>query len=219
MRLTHQFINGDSRELANYVGGPETFYGIGSTRILAPTNNLTGAPDTSIGGFTPMPLQYISNIDDKGQYTIQDRTQKGDTIPKTFSFKDQDFRKFKNEILNARLASSNYSKEPGGLNLETRIKLGNPGAPGRRVNYNKDQDPARQDLINKLSLFYSNTPPPKDGSLIKDLNSDGIVNAPSVRDIIKFRIEAIDNDRADYSVWMVFRAFLKIGRASCRERV
>ena len=207
LRLTHQFINGDSRELANYIGGPETFYGIGRTRILAPTNNLTGTPDTSISGFTPMPLQYISNIDEQGRYIVQDRTQSGNSIPQIFYLRDQDFRQFKNEILNAGLASSNYSKGPGGLNIESRIQLGNPGAPGRRVNYNKDQDPARQDLINKLSLFYSNTPPGKPSS-IQDLNSAEIVDSAAVRDIIKFRIEAIDNDRADYSVWMVFRAFL-----------
>lgn len=72
-------------------------------------------------------------------------------------------------------------------NIENRLGLG--GANGQ------------QDQINLTPLYLSNTPP---GTtvLIKG-------KSYNVRDLIKFRIEAVDNNAPNQSVWMIFRAYLK----------
>ena len=59
----------------------------------------------------------------------------------------------------------------------------------------------QQDQINLTPLYISNAPP---GTTV-------VINGEqrNVRDLIKFRIEAVDNDAPNQSVWMIFRAYLK----------
>ena len=52
------------------------------------------------------------------------------------------------------------------------------------------------------SLYYSADPNPEKGK--KDINGNPINN----RDLISFRIKAIDNDKPSHGVYMIFRAFL-----------
>lgn len=72
-------------------------------------------------------------------------------------------------------------------NIENRIGYNNLGSG--------------QDEINLTPLYINNAPP---GTAIS-------VNDRfyTVRDLIKFRIEAIDGDNPNSSTWMIFRAFLK----------
>jgi hypothetical protein len=87
---------------------------------------------------------------------------------------------------------------PNGLNLssfniDTRL-----GLSGART----DRDITNQDDLNYTPLYLSDTPP----------NTKVTINGRSynVRDLIKFRIEAIDNDNpTGPSVWMIFRSYLK----------
>ncbi len=59
----------------------------------------------------------------------------------------------------------------------------------------------RQDEINLTPLFYSSTKPG-----INDVYVNG--KPHKVRDLIKFRIGAIDTDHPDNTTWMIFRAYL-----------
>jgi hypothetical protein len=72
-------------------------------------------------------------------------------------------------------------------NVESRLGLG--GANGK------------QDQINLTPLYLSNVPPGTN-ILIKG-------KSYNVRDLIKFRIEAVNNDAPNQSTWMIFRAYLK----------
>jgi hypothetical protein len=59
----------------------------------------------------------------------------------------------------------------------------------------------RKDAINLTPLFYGNTVDNNSNILIKGKRYN-------IRDLIKFRIEAIDNDNANNSVFMVFRSYI-----------
>ena len=61
-----------------------------------------------------------------------------------------------------------------------------------------------EDRINALSLYYGEGPIGLDSV---DMNKIP-VNAERVRDLIKFRIKALDNDNKNMGTFMVFRAFL-----------
>lgn len=59
----------------------------------------------------------------------------------------------------------------------------------------------RQDQINLTPVYLSSAPP---GTNIT-IGGETL----TVRDLIKFRIEAVDGDKPDLSAWMIFRAYLK----------
>jgi hypothetical protein len=85
-------------------------------------------------------------------------------------------------------AKAKYKNLPlNEFNIENRIRVGGAGAA---------------DEVNKIPLFESSLPP---GDY--QLNVNGRTYYP--RDLIKFRIEAVNGSGADSSVWMVFRALLK----------
>ena len=85
-------------------------------------------------------------------------------------------------------SEDNYNKQRSDnktYHREERVNLGNPGG-------NPTIGTTTVDLINALDLFKSN----------------GDFNSNDVRDLIRFRIEAVDSDKPDESDSMVFRAFL-----------
>ena len=61
-----------------------------------------------------------------------------------------------------------------------------------------------KDEVNLTPLYYASDAP--GSSYIK---IPGNAKATRVRDLIKFRIEAVDNDSPNNSVWMIFRSYLK----------
>jgi hypothetical protein len=73
------------------------------------------------------------------------------------------------------------------FNIGTRIKTGGAGS---------------RDEVNYIPLFESSVPPGAYQLLV-----NGKTYYP--RDLIKFRIEAVNNDNPSESTWMVFRALLK----------
>jgi hypothetical protein len=125
-----------------------------------------------------------ANNDEVGPGTIN--PQGTLTAPITFAFKG--FSQYKPTV-------GQYAKTGlplGGINpfnIEDRLGLSSTKVSGKK------------DQINLTPLFQSEDPP---GTNIK------ISNGPSfnVRDLIKFRIEAVDGNTPSYSTWMVFRAYL-----------
>ena len=85
-------------------------------------------------------------------------------------------------------ATSKYKNLPlDKFNIGTRINVGGAGA---------------RDEVNYIPLYESSTPPGDYQLLI-----GGKTYFP--RDLVKFRIEAVNNDSPTLSTWMVFRALLK----------
>ena len=127
-----------------------------------------------------------------------------------FNLKTQDFRELKNIIKKNQLGdidkyytlpTSNYPK----YNIERRIGVAKVRTPAQRVNYTGSADTA--DRLNAISLYYNNSPIDSNGKTLLDIN-DKDVNAEAIRDIIKFRIKILDNDKLGYGVYIVFRAYI-----------
>jgi hypothetical protein len=91
---------------------------------------------------------------------------------------------------------SRLTKKPLNLitnNIESRLGLS--GASGH------DPTNSKSDGVTSTSLYYSDTTNGNYATI------DG--QKTRIRDLIKFRMEAVDNDHPDQSVWMLFRAYLK----------
>jgi hypothetical protein len=199
VRYTANLLDSGQTTIDSYKGGPGSVYGIGNTTIYRSVDTIgnNSPTQTPINNFTPLKISDLAKIGRDGIFI----NSAGNDNQTTFDVTKQDFRELKNTLYRAGLPQSDYTTQ----NLSTRIGRGNPGRSGLdRSDYSVSL-PGTQDTINQLSLFYSSMPPGTDSNIF-DLNSGKVVNAPQVRDIIKFRIEAIDNDNPAFSVWMVFRA-------------
>ena len=82
------------------------------------------------------------------------------------------------------------------------VSFKSPGAGWFGISREVRVESGRRDGINLTPLFTTNK-----GSEGNDrINIGG--NSYDIRDLIKFRIEAIDTDNPDQKTWMIFRAFL-----------
>ena len=125
---------------------------------------------------------YSALILNKGDGTARDLTDPN-------SLNISDFRKTKVNKLGQKLQSSDYQTQ----NLATRIKTGTPGNLRLgHLPYNVSLDEGL-DKINALDIF----------------SHEGEVKDERAKDLIKFRIEAIDTDNPSRSDVIIFRAFLE----------
>lgn len=141
----------------------------------------------------------------------------------SFDFSTEDFREYKNILSDngkkggSRLASTDYKS----LNLVKRIGIVQTRPENDRYDYTStgSLNGEYADRINMLSLFKSSNALDQEslnkgngGNGIVDINGRRVLGASSdnsnLRDIIKFRIKAIDNDKYTQGVFMVFRAYL-----------
>lgn len=194
-----KFFAKPGEELYSYNGGPGSTYGIGQTKIQKydPTPAFEDLGVKSHFGFEdPIPLFSVSNIinnrplenvlgipkDDLNNLAKRD---------KNFDTTRDQHTKFDSHILNGTSRVKNYLKTLGKtgatdyskLRREERVNLGNPGSsPGDTT----------IDLINALDVFSSD----------QDFSPD------KIKDLIRFRIEAVNPENPTQSNVMVFRAFL-----------
>ena len=215
--LTYKMF-GDDRTLFSYKMGPDSVYGIGQTSINSFTDTLSdshNAPDFS--SFIPLKPSDLAKIGRDGVLLQSSPDPNNPNTPVltsnafvdnngqvSYDLTTMDFRQIKNALYNVNLPYTDYTS----LNLDNRIGRGNPGTPGLDRSVPSNVLPGTQDRINQLSLFYAKDPP-QANSTITDLNSGLPVTQASIRDMIRFRIESIDNDNPMYSIWMVFRAFIQ----------
>ncbi len=179
--------------------------------------SLSFTSDTSIGEkgkATLIPNSVIRAIGEKYIVTYGSGSNSG-----YFDFKEQDFRQFKNILSNngikggTILASSDYQT----LNLRKRIGIVKTRENNDRWNYASDISGSYSDRVNMLSLFRATNDLSTDtvSKKVFDINGNPVISAndtigdSNLRDMIKFRIKAIDNDNPQYGVYMVFRAYLK----------
>lgn len=150
-----------------------------------------------------LPFTYLNDLEqlnvnktyvDKFGFS-RDDIKKPKTPIKTHEF-------FKDHILNGTSRVKNYLATTGRIfednyfktrkdgksyHREERVNLGNPGGNPNNIN-----STSTIDLINALDVF----------------KADGDLNSNAVRDLIRFRIEAVDPSTPTKTDVMVFRAFL-----------
>ena len=240
-------------DLIKYSGGPQSFFGIGSTTIKRKYNSISSAylRDSSMSeikinqGFIYFPHNELFKISGDSitgfKYdsfnnpgTIDLVSQNGEVfqanVPSAttqYDLRKVDFRQVKNSLRSNLLSKPNLSKPNNETdkyytlassdytkyNLETRVGIPRARKPQDKISYNSEPNGyTSHDRINAISLYYSNVSHNEDGKL-KDVN-DVPVTAAEIRDIVKFRIKVLDNDKplkADsthYGVYIIFRAYI-----------
>jgi hypothetical protein len=155
------------------------------------------------GGFKPSELGSANNTNVYNQEQIISASAASVSygVPKLVDFRKTLITKLtgvvkdnETEVSSVISKAPNYSTE----NIEERVKLGNPGRSNKNIiSYTKgaitdgDTKAVALDKVNAKPLYRS------------ILSSDEDTN-----DLVKFRIEAIDNDDPAFSVFIHFRAFI-----------
>jgi hypothetical protein len=151
-------------------------------------------------GFAPSPLASANNTNVYNQEQIvsasSDSVSYG--VPKLVDFRKTLITRLTGVVKDNRTeVSSVISKAPdySTENIEQRVKLGNPGRSNKNIiSYTKgavtDGKVEALDKINAYPLYRS-----------IDVYND-------TNDLVKFRIEAIDNNDPAFSVFIHFRAFI-----------
>lgn len=204
--------------LMTYKGGPNSAYGIGDTVIRRAdrVDSFTSFDNTEekrtkmLKSFIPISMQKIFQITEEG--TIETATtmvlsdgSNGLELD-TFDFTKQDYRIYKNSIKQSdqRRLPTVDSKN----NIETRI-----GTARSRTSAEYQHDYTvpvigSSDKISALGLYYSDVANQGTAYTSTSEYDSETINDDKVRDLVKFRIKALDNDHPGSGVYMVFRAFL-----------
>ena len=201
-----------------YKGGSDSFLGIGDTKINKVRDY--GRLDSMIlksdaqSGFVYMPTAYLAQMPGKMSNGVVMPYLNDNYTSGTYKFGEfQDFRAIKNDInkkTNAGgvvLQSSDFDKK----NIQRRIGVSRALKDTERKALNGSYTDATiladsVDGVNMVSLYYSDSPS-KEHEFLYDIN-DKRIGASDIRDLIKFRIKALDNDAVSGGVYMVFRAYL-----------
>lgn len=176
------------RELYSYTGGPGSYLGLGKTVInkyystFAASNISDPNTKIALNGFVPIPHSKLIDM----------------TPEEVKGFRNQDFRAYKasidsdykKKLQDRKIRISDYSK----YDTSKRIGVINPNPSNGTTN--------PHDTINMVSLYYAGAASEK----TKDINGED-VSPQVIRDLVKFRIKAIDNDKPGFGVYMIFRAF------------
>lgn len=177
----------DNVNILRYGGGPGSILGIGPTNIkFADQRTATLLKTKNTDNYT---LLNVSQI----RLLSEDNSSRGN---KSYTPSVIDFR---NELRKGLVDNSStiLSKSPSyylgdNLTIENRVFLGNPGTAAKNIySYTSGSGLGPLDKITAKPLYLS--------SLVDD---------KEVNDLVKFRIEAINNNNPGESVFIHFRAFL-----------
>ena len=235
--LTKELSKDENRYIDKYVGGPGSFFGIGDTTIRRYSTLLNTQNTDEVSGFVSVPVANLNSIAPTmfssgvptTRYIVVDPTKNKDAEGENYNRppagpadegtnnyrlnSTQDFRSYKNALnkksspKGVMLPESNYERD----NIESRIGVARVRTPQQRVNYTSSADTA--DRLNAISLYYNNGPIPINKQVLQDVNGT-FIDAPAIRDIIKFRIKILDNNKRpngndpSFGVYIVFRAYI-----------
>jgi len=205
-QLTDFKLNSISRfstEILRYTGGPGSTLGIGSTAIdfassgkfrTGINNPLYTENRNQFYGILPGGADKVIVADPalalEAQLTYQNKTVTGLV----------DFRaRLRDGIENSNILSKSPSYSNGdNQTIETRVFLGDPGRRDKNIiSYTKGA------IINGANKSVA-----LDKVNAKPLYRSEYVANEDVNDLVKFRIEAIDNDAPNFGVFMHFRALI-----------
>ena len=189
-------IASDPDYILSYVGGPNSILGVGRTRIKFASNRVTlsnGAEYYNIttSTFSTLPLYLIQNAGDN----INVNRGQASYIPKIQDFRTQ----LRSTGERSSIISDTFSyNDANNQTIEGRVHLGNPGRRGNIADY----------VGGKRDIITNNLLGATDKITAKQLYSSRLVDPVETNDLVKFRIEAINNDDPGNSVFIHFRAFL-----------
>lgn len=195
-------------------------YGRGVEWINRYGNVLSNSP-ADISGFKAVPIQNIATAEfTYPYYSVGDSSatktnflidpSKEASENNTFVLgQNQDYRAYKNKLPGGNtLPTGSYESQ----NLESRI-----GISRARKSFDKSNGVASEkinrgthDKVNYLSLYSSTEPIPTNTF---DVNGNKVEYNPTpngvgIRDLIKFRIKIINNDKAPNGVYIIFRSYI-----------
>jgi len=186
----------NSDVISDYAGGPGSLYGIGRTRVKRYSyTDKTSEIRDSITNPDPK-NSFLNSI--SFDYDLINQPRYTDKSLKAFNFVDfrkTIYEKFKRPSNSNLPEGSDYER----TNLESRIGTGNPGKQTRNRSKINVNDVETHDKINMVPLTDV------DFSKIKEIFPD-----TTARDIIKFRFEALNNDKiaSINTTKILFRAYL-----------
>jgi hypothetical protein len=189
-------IASDPDYILSYVGGPNSVLGVGRTRIKFASNRITlGEGDeyynVATSTFSTLPLYLIQKAGDN----INVNRGQASYIPKIQDFRTQ----LRSPGERSSIISDTFSyNDANNQTIEGRVHLGNPGRRGNIASYVD----GKRDTTTNLLLGAT------DKITAKQLYSSRLVDPVETNDLVKFRIEAINNDDPGNSVFIHFRAFL-----------
>lgn len=191
--------------LFQYLGGPESVYGVGSTNIKRVVDT------TKLRSINVMTYDQLAAQNNKGLTKIQDFYSQ---ITSGSSASNNSLQKKYEEELNK--LEERLKKNPNNKTIERRIDFLKQNKPGSLTPSNLDiikWDTSQtidsrffvpagkyQDKMNKANAFYF------ENSSAPWTNPD-----TDYDDLIKFLFEIIDNDNPTQSIALFFRAFLTAG--------
>lgn len=236
--LTKELSKDENRYIDKYVGGPGSFFGIGNTTIRRYATLLNNQSADEKSGFLSVPVANLNSIAPTiissgvpaTRYIVVDPTKNKEAEGENYNRpplgpadegtnnyqlnSTQDFRSYKNALnkksspKGVMLPESNYAD----YNLETRIGMPRVRKPEERVNYTSLADTA--DRLNAISLYYAQGPAEKSIDVNDNPVNDEDISKSNIRDIIKFRIKILDNNKRpngkdpSFGVYIVFRAYI-----------
>jgi len=204
-----------TKELFSYTGGAKSLYGIGSTSIKSYVSTFAAAKaeTTLSANVVTIPETDMLNMDDNG--VLNNPSAGGDT----FDFSLQDFRAYKRIINPSAFPAYKPNTEVGakpGAYTGTRLVLDTPANANKynvykrlgiiNINNADSFGTVYQDRLNAISLYYGGGKYGLEKDQL-DMNGENVKH-DDIRDLIKFRIKALDNDSINNGTFMVFRAFL-----------
>ncbi len=185
--------------ILQYKGGPESLYGIGNTTI----NRKYYTMSNINGGIPVSNLIRMRGELASGNYTIESPNGQRGSEANLYQFGNNiDFRstKKKMSVTTIDIPSTDYRR----YNTEDRIGVVRNRTRQQRVDYSSV---GSVDKVNALSIFRAaNVEGEKGLDNVFDFNGEPV--AGNTRDMIKFRIKSIDNDKPNEGIYMVFRSFI-----------
>ena len=175
-------------EILRYTGGPGSTLGVGSTAINFAVGTRTGINNPlyidNRNQFYGS-LNYWSLTADPASAISQQKVYKDQPVIDLVDFRDRLREGIDRSSLLSK--SPSYSRE----NIENRVYLGDPGKRDKNIISYTAGLGTSLDKVNAKPLYSSR-----------------LVAQEEVNDLVKFRIEAINNDDPGEGVFMHFRAFL-----------
>ena len=186
-------IADDNNFILKYIGGPNSILGVGFTNIRF-ADQRTVTLNKPLGLNQSDHNYYLLSSKEIGDLSEENKNRTAPSyVPKIVDFRT---KLTGTNIIKSSIISDSLSYEwSENQTIENRVNLGDPGRKGDISNYvsGKKSD-GKTSALDKITA--------------KKLYRSDVVDSSDTNDLVKFRIEAIDNDDPTKTVFIHFRAFL-----------
>ena len=186
-------IADDNNFILKYIGGPNSILGVGFTNIRF-ADQRTVTLNKPLGLNQSDHNYYLLSSKEIGDLSEENKNRTAPSyVPKIVDFRT---KLTGTNIIKSSIISDSLSYEwSENQTIENRVNLGDPGRKGNISDYvfGKKFD-GKTSALDKITA--------------KKLYRSDVVDSSDTNDLVKFRIEAIDNDDPTKTVFIHFRAFL-----------